>query len=122
MYDVELTHLGIFLVAGLASPIAIKAIQYIMAPNIPRLKRASTTYECGEKPIGDAQVKFNVQFFTFAIVFVVFDVLTILFLLWAYAFRVFDPVSTTLIVMGGFTGFLFTGLLFWMKKGVMSWV
>ncbi|NHJ03043.1 MAG: NADH-quinone oxidoreductase subunit A [Candidatus Heimdallarchaeota archaeon] len=122
MYDVEITHLGIFLVAGLASPIAIKVIQYIMAPNIPRLKRASTTYECGEKPIGDAQVKFNVQFFTFAIVFVVFDILSILFLLWAYAFRVFDPVYTTMIVMGGFAGFLFTGLFFWIKKGTMSWV
>ncbi|MHA2305801.1 MAG: NADH-quinone oxidoreductase subunit A [Candidatus Hodarchaeales archaeon] len=122
MYDIEVTHLGIFLIAGLASPIAIKIIQYLLAPNIPRLKRARTTYECGETPIGDAQVKFNIQFYTFAVIFVVFDVLTILFLLWAFAFRVIEQQETIIIVMGAFTGLLLSGLFFWIKKGTLSWV
>ncbi|MFX0084455.1 MAG: NADH-quinone oxidoreductase subunit A [Candidatus Hodarchaeota archaeon] len=122
MFDIEVSHLGIFLIAGLASPIAIKVIQYLLAPNIPRLKQAKTTYECGEKPIGEAQVRFNIQFYTFAVVFVVFDILTILFLLWAFAFRVIDQQQTILVVMGGFTGLLLTGLVFWFKKGIMSWV
>jgi len=122
MYDETLTHMGIFLIAGLASPIVIKMIQYFLAPNIPRLKRASTTYECGEKPIGEAQVRYNVQYFTFAVVFVVFDILTILFVLWAYAFQLFDPVLSGLIIMGVFAFSLFCGLFFWMKKGTLSWV
>jgi NADH:ubiquinone oxidoreductase subunit 3 (subunit A) len=122
MYDIEITHLGIFLIAGLASPIAIKIIQYLLAPNIPRLKAATSTYECGEKPIGDAQVRFNTQFFTFAVVFVVFDILTILFLLWAYAFQIIEYTTTILIVMGVFAALLFIGLVFWMKKGTMSWM
>jgi len=122
MYDETLTHMGIFLLAGLASPIVIKMIQYFLAPNIPRLKRASTTYECGEKPIGEAQVRYNVQYFTFAVVFVVFDILTILFVLWAYAFQLFDPVLSGLIIMGVFAFSLFCGLFFWMKKGTLSWV
>ena len=122
MYDETLTHMGIFLIAGLASPIVIKMIQYFLAPNIPRLKRASTTYECGEKRIGEAQVRYNVQYFTFAVVFVVFDILTILFVLWAYAFQLFDPVLSGLIIMGVFAFSLFCGLFFWMKKGTLSWV
>ena len=124
MYDIEITHLGVFLIAGLASPIAIKIIQYLLAPNIPRLRRSTTTYECGEKPIGDAQVRFNIQFYTFAVVFVVFDILTILFLLWAFAFRelIVDRLLTIMIVMGAFTGLLLSGLFFWIKKGTMSWV
>ncbi len=124
MYDIEMTHLGLFLIAGLASPIAIKVIQYLLAPNIPRLKRASTTYECGEKPIGDAQVKFNIQFYTFAVVFVIFDVLTIFFLLWAFAFRelIIDRQVTIMIVMGAFAGLVLSGLFFWIKKGTLSWV
>jgi NADH-quinone oxidoreductase subunit A len=122
MYDSEITHLGIFLIAALASPIAIKLIQYLLAPNIPRLKRASTTYECGEKPIGDAQVHFNTQFFTFAVIFVVFDILTIIFLLWAYVFRRIGTVTTSILVMGFFAVLLLAGLFFWMKKGTMSWV
>ncbi len=121
MYDIELTHLGIFLIAGLLSPIAIKLIQYLLAPNIPRLKAASTTYECGEKPIGDAQVRYNTQFFTFAIVFVVFDILTILFLLWAYAFRVLNDLTTAIITMIVFTALILSGLFFWIRKGAITW-
>lgn len=121
--DEQITHMGIFLIAGLLTPILIKTIQYLLAPNIPRLKRSTTTYECGEKPIGDAQVRFPVQFFTFAIVFVVFDILSILFLLWAYAFQVFSETEfvAALAVMGSFAALLLVGLFFWLKKGVMTW-
>ncbi len=122
MYDLEITHMGIFLITGLASPLAIKLIQYILAPNIPRLKAASATYECGEKPIGTAQVRFNAQFFTFAVVFVVFDILVVLFLLWAYAFRVVSALQTTTIVIGIFASIILIGVIFWMKKGTMNWV
>jgi NADH-quinone oxidoreductase subunit A len=122
MYDEALTHMGIFLLAGLASPIAIKLIQYLLAPNIPRLKAASATYECGEKPIGEAQVRYNVQYFTFAVVFVVFDILTVLFVLWAYAFQIFNQVISGLVIMSVFAFSLFCGLIFWIKKGTMSWV
>jgi len=122
MYDPEITHMGIFLIAGLASPIAIKIIQYILAPNIPRLKAATATYECGEKPIGTAQVRFNAQFFTFAVVFVVFDIFVVLFLLWAFAFREMSSILNTMIVIGLFASFVLIGVAFWMKKGTMNWV
>jgi NADH-quinone oxidoreductase subunit A len=122
MYDIEITHFGIFLIAGLASPIVIKIVQYLLAPNIPRLRRSTTTYECGEKPIGDAQIRFNTQFFTFAVVFVVFDILTILFLLWAYAFQIIEATTTAILVMGVFALFILIGLFFWIKKGTMTWV
>ncbi|MFX0126283.1 MAG: NADH-quinone oxidoreductase subunit A [Candidatus Hodarchaeota archaeon] len=124
MYDIGITHLGIFLISGLISPIVIKLVQYLLAPNIPRLKAANTTYECGEKPIGDAQVRFNTQFFTFAIVFVVFDILTILFLLWAFAFQSFSTsiIITALLAMGIFSIPILGGLFFWMKKGSITWV
>ena len=125
MYDEQITHLGLFLIAGLASPILIKIIQYLLAPSIPRLRRASTTYECGEKPIGSAQVRFNTQFFTFAVIFVVFDILSVLFLLWAFSFRNMVEkalLPTVLFVMGFFALLILFGVFFWMKKGTMSWV
>ncbi len=122
MIDPQLTHFGIFLIAGLASPIVIKIVQYLLAPNIPRLKAATTTYECGEKPIGDAQVRFNAQFFTFAVVFVIFDILTIFFLLWAYAFQIIEETLTIILVMSIFASLVLIGLFFWMKKGTMTWV
>lgn len=31
-------------------------------------------YECGEKPVGSAWIKFNIRFYVVAIVFIIFDV------------------------------------------------
>jgi len=121
--DEQITHMGLFLIAGLLTPFLIKTIQYLLAPNIPRLHVSKATYECGEKPIGDAQVRYNTQFFTFAIVFVIFDILSILFLLWAYAFQIFTEAEflAALAVIGSFAALLLVGLSFWLKKGVMTW-
>ncbi|MFW9856781.1 MAG: NADH-quinone oxidoreductase subunit A [Candidatus Thorarchaeota archaeon] len=121
--DPQITHMGLFLIAGLLTPVLIKLIQYLLAPNIPRLHASKNTYECGEKPIGDATVRYNTQFFTFAIVFVVFDILSILFLLWAYAFRLFSGLEfiAALTAIGSFAGLLLIGLFFWLKKGVLTW-
>ncbi|MFQ6107782.1 MAG: NADH-quinone oxidoreductase subunit A [Thermoplasmata archaeon] len=47
------------------------------------LPHTEDTYECGEDPIGIAQVRFNFQYYLFAIVFVAFDVIAVVLLLWA---------------------------------------
>ncbi|MFQ5884673.1 MAG: NADH-quinone oxidoreductase subunit A [Thermoplasmata archaeon] len=45
-----------------------------------------TTYECGEVPIGVAQVQFTFQYYIFAILFVAFDVVAVFLVLWALVF------------------------------------
>lgn len=45
-----------------------------------------TTYECGEIPIGVAQVQFTFQYYLFAILFVAFDVVAVFLVLWALVF------------------------------------
>ncbi|MFQ6127978.1 MAG: NADH-quinone oxidoreductase subunit A [Thermoplasmata archaeon] len=47
------------------------------------LPHTEDTYECGEEPIGAAQVRFNFQYYLFAIVFVAFDIIAVILLLWA---------------------------------------
>ena len=39
-----------------------------------------TTYECGEDPVGGAWVQFNIRFYVFALIFVVFDVEAVVFI------------------------------------------
>src|SRR5882672_2445870 len=46
-----------------------------------------TTYECGENPTGSAWVQFNIRFYVFALIFVVFDVEAVFLLPWAVVFR-----------------------------------
>src|ERR1700704_3084115 len=45
-----------------------------------------TTYECGENPQGNAWVQFNIRFYVFALIFIVFDVEAVFLLPWAVVF------------------------------------
>jgi NADH:ubiquinone oxidoreductase subunit 3 (subunit A) len=85
-----------------------------------------TTYECGEVPIGQAQVQFHVQFYIYAIIFVVFDIVTVFLLLWAMAFSgtlngmsVTDvPILFTII----FTAIMLVGVYYAIKKEKILWI
>ena len=46
-----------------------------------------TTYECGENPVGTAWVQFNIRFYVFALIFIIFDVEAVFLLPWAVVFR-----------------------------------
>ena len=46
-----------------------------------------TTYECGENPTGSAWVQFNIRFYVFALLFIIFDVEAVFLLPWAVVFR-----------------------------------
>lgn len=48
---------------------------------------STTTYECGEDPIGDARVEFSFQYYMFAIIFVAVDLLAVFLALFALNFR-----------------------------------
>ncbi|MFQ5910361.1 MAG: NADH-quinone oxidoreductase subunit A [Thermoplasmata archaeon] len=73
------------------------------------LPYSEDTYECGEEPIGVAQVRFNFQYYLFAIVFVAFDVIAVVLLLWALNLAdYFSPwsgafVFTFALLIGGAT-------------------
>ena len=57
-----------------------------------------TIYECGENPVGNAWVQFNIRFYVFALIFVVFDVEAVFLLPWATVFRELGPL---IAVTGG---------------------
>src|SRR6185503_13941268 len=46
-----------------------------------------TTYECGENPVGSAWIQFNIRFYVFAIIFIIFDVEAVFLLPWAVVFK-----------------------------------
>ena len=46
-----------------------------------------TPYECGEEPVGTPWVQFNIRFYIFALVFLIFDVEMAFLLPWAVAYR-----------------------------------
>jgi NADH:ubiquinone oxidoreductase subunit 3 (subunit A) len=80
----------------------------------------STPYECGERPIGPAWVQFNVGYYLFGLLFLVFDVEAAFLYPWAVAFRQVGFVG--LVEMGIFLLVLIVGLAYAWKKGALEWV
>jgi NADH-quinone oxidoreductase subunit A len=78
------------------------------------------TYECGENPVGNAWVQFNIRFYVFALIFVVFDVEAVFLLPWAVVFR---DLGTLAYVEGlVFIGILVVALAYVWRKGDLAWV
>jgi NADH:ubiquinone oxidoreductase subunit 3 (subunit A) len=79
-----------------------------------------TTYECGENPQGSAWIQFNVRFYVFALIFVVFDVETVFLLPWAVVYKDIG----LLAFMEGlvFVSILVVALVYVWRKGDLEWV
>lgn len=118
-------------------PIAIFALVAILFPVLAfymsrffRPTKYSTlrdsTYECGEVPIGQAQIQFHVQFYVYAIIFVVFDIVTVFLLVWALTysslFATTDMLSMSMISAFVFLAILLVGVYYALKKEVILWI
>ena len=79
-----------------------------------------TTYECGETPVGNAWVQFNIRFYVFALIFVVFDVEAVFLLPWATVFRELGPLAYFEGLV--FIAILVVALAFVWRKGDLAWV
>lgn len=80
-----------------------------------------TTYECGEVPIGDTRIQFHFQYYMFALIFVIADILTVFLALWALTF---SPTLTAAanVLMFVFTGLLVVIILYALKKEELIWI
>lgn len=80
----------------------------------------TTTYECGEQPVGNAWIQFNIRFYVFALIFIVFDVEAVFLLPWATVFR---ELGTLAYVEGlVFIAILVVALAYVWRKGDLAWV
>jgi NADH-quinone oxidoreductase subunit A len=79
-----------------------------------------TTYECGENPQGSAWIQFNIRFYVFALIFIVFDVEAVFLLPWAVVFRKLGLVAFTEGLV--FIAILAVGLAYVWRKGDLEWV
>lgn len=79
-----------------------------------------TTYECGESPEGSAWVQFNIRFYVFALIFIVFDVEAVFLFPWAAVFRELGMLAFLEGLV--FIGILVVGLAYVWRKGDLEWV
>jgi NADH:ubiquinone oxidoreductase subunit 3 (subunit A) len=79
-----------------------------------------TTYECGENPQGSAWIQFNIRFYVFALIFIVFDVEAVFLLPWAVVFRQLGMLAFLEGLV--FIAILVVALAYVWRKGDLEWV
>lgn len=89
--------------------------------------RKETTYECGEPPIGQSWVRFDMRFYTFALIFLIFDVEVAFLYPWAVIFRDARAGGLELgffvfLEAAIFVLILMVGLIYCWIKGDLDWV
>ena len=111
----------VLMLAGLSASFVAGGLifSYLIAPHRPGGIK-NTPYECGEQPIGQAWIQFNVGYYLFGLLFLVFDVEAAFLYPWAVALRQVGLVG--LIEMGIFLVVLIIGLAYAWKKGALEWV
>ena len=79
----------------------------------------STAYECGMLPIGQTRSQFQIRYYLFAILFLIFDVEAVFLFPWAATFSLAGKTAFWDMVV--FIGVLAAGLGYAWKKGVLQW-
>ena len=116
-----LTEFGkilIFLIIGALFVAAGMIAAWILRPRRPYPGKLAP-YECGEEPIGDAWVRFNVRFYVVALIFLIFDVEVVFLFPWALVYRELGLFG--FIEMAVFLLILLVGFAYVWAKGDLDW-
>jgi len=117
-YSNNYVVVAIFIVLGIMLPVVALTVGRLLRPNKPN-ELKQTTYESGNEPVGEGQVRFNIRYYLFALMFVIFDVETVFLYPWAVAYNKLG--LFVLVEMLIFAGMLLIGLLYAWKKKVLKW-
>jgi NADH-quinone oxidoreductase subunit A len=85
----------------------------------------STTYECGEKPVGSGWINYNSRFFLIALIFLIFEVEIVFIFPVAKVFRDWiaqEQGMLALVEILIFVVILFVGLIYAWVKGDLDWI
>lgn len=111
--------IGALLLAAIGFALAPLLVVFLVAPRHGSLAK-SDIYECGVRTYGETWVRFRIQYYIYAIMFVVFDVETVFLYPWAVSY--FGLGAFALVEMVIFLLILFSGLAYAWAKGVLRWV
>ncbi len=115
----EWTFIAVLAVFSFAIPAAPIVIGRLLGPHKPNPLK-NDTYECGVETVGDTWVQFKVQYYIFALVFLVFDIEVIFLYPWAVAYNqlpLFGVVAGVVFIVT-----LAEALIYAWRKGALEWV
>jgi NADH:ubiquinone oxidoreductase subunit 3 (subunit A) len=114
-YEALLMFLGMALLIGFG----VIGLNHLLMPYRPNPVK-NATYECGNEPVGDAQVRYNIRFYVFALLYVVFAVEAAFLFPWAVVYRSMAGLAP----LGEALAFIFIlvlALAYAWRKGALEW-
>ena len=116
-----LTEFGrvlIFLIVGVLFVAIGLVTAWLLRPHRPYPSKLAT-YECGETPVGDTRVRFNVRFYVIALIFLIFDVEVVFLFPWATVYKGLGWFA--FFEMAVFLLILLVGYAYVWRKGDLDW-
>ncbi len=111
--------IGFLLLGAIGFAGAPLIVVWLVAPK-RRSRAKQDIYECGLRTTGDTWVRFRIQYYIYAMMFVVFDIETVFLYPWATSYAGLGLFA--FIEMIVFLVLLMVGLLYAWAKGVLKWV
>jgi NADH-quinone oxidoreductase subunit A len=112
-------NVAIFALVGVGFVSLLLFVASLLRPRVITEKKLSP-YECGMVPFGGEWSQFNVRFYIFALLFLIFDVEIVFLFPWAIILPKLGLAA--FIQMMIFLIILILGLVYAWKKGVLKWV
>lgn len=115
----EWQFIVLFVLLAPILPAAPIIINRLLGPHKPNPIKQQT-YECGIETVGDAWVQFKVQYYIYALVFVIFDIEAVFLFPIAAAYG-----NLELFAIGAAILFIFLladGLIYAWGRGVLEWI
>jgi NADH-quinone oxidoreductase subunit A len=129
MYQLQLAQIILFIVMGFALPALGMIGLACLLQMLFGYHRPSTTknqpYECGMKPLQEATLQFDIKYYLYALLFILFDIEIVFIIPWALATDLvgsqmqcpwFGPIEITIFLV-----ILAAGLAYAWKKGALEW-
>lgn len=129
MYQLQLAQIALFVLMGFALPaLGMILLAWILQLMFGYHRPSSTKiqpYECGMKPLQEAHVQFDIRYYLYALLFILFDIEIVFIIPWALAtdqvgkalnFKMFGPIEVTIFLF-----ILVVGLAYAWKKGALEW-
>lgn len=110
---------GLLLLGAIAFALAPLVVVALVAPRKRSLAK-SDIYECGVRTTGETWIRFRIQYYIFALMFVVFDIETVFLYPWAVSYAGLGMFA--LVEMIVFLVILSIGLAYAWAKGALRWV
>ena len=118
--------IAIFTALAVSVPTGMLAVGWILSlfrvrPRKPNPVKQSI-YECGFETLWGTWNQFNFRFYTFALIFVIFDVEVVFLFPWAAQFGAMSRDGAfALVEMAVFIGILLVGWLYAWRKKALEW-